>query len=348
VSAAAPHIAVPDAVPDAAPDAAPAPAEARPELLHQRVIDLVPGRTRRRAGDYELTRRNVFLLPTRAGLLFAAVVLTMLLTAINYQLSLGYAVTFLVASFGVVGTLHTFRNLATLTLRAGRAEPVFAGQLAEFTLIARNETRLDRFALSLNAPGMAQPEYFDAAAAAEHFIAIALPARQRGWMPLPRLTLASTFPIGLWRAWARWHPALRVLVYPQPETPAAPLPARVAASGEGTARGTGHDDIAALRPYAAGDSPRLIAWKAVARSASDELISKQFDGGDLGELSLDWSQLPTTMHVEARLSRLARWVLDADAAGVRYALALPGVSIATDFGPTHRARCLEALALWRG
>lgn len=344
MSAAAPRF---DA-PAVAPDAVPAPAEARPELLHQRVIDLVPGRTRRRAGDYPLTRRNVFLLPTRAGLLFAAVVLTMLVTAINYQLSLGYAVTFLLASLAVVGMLHTFRNLATLTVRAGRAEPVFAGQLAEFTLIARNETRLERFALSLNAPGMAQPEFFDVAAGAEHFIAIALPARQRGWMPLPRLTLASTFPLGLWRAWARWHPALRVLVYPQPETPAAPLPARVAASGEGTARGTGHDDVAALRPYATGDSPRLIAWKAVARSASDELISKQFDGGDLGELSLDWSLLPVSMHEEARLSRLTRWVIDADGAGVRYALTLPGASIASDFGPTHRARCLEALALWGG
>jgi len=286
------------------------------------------------------------MLPTRAGLLFAAVVITMLVTAINYQLSLGYALTFLVASFALVGMLHTFRNLSTLTLRAGRAEPVFAGQLAEFTLIARNETSLERFALSLNVAGMAQPEYFDIAPGAEHFVAIALPTRQRGWMPAPRLTLATTYPIGVWRAWARWHPALRVLVYPQPETPAAPLPARVATSGEGTARGQGHEDIAALRPYASGDSPRLIAWKAIARTASDDLITKQFDGGDVGELSLDWSLMPASMGLEARLSRLTRWVLDADAAGVRYALALPGRRVDFDLGPAHRARCLEALATW--
>lgn len=328
-----------------APDAVPRPAEA-PIALHQRLIDLIPGRSRPRAGDYRLTRRNVFMLPTRAGLLFAAVVVTMLVTAINYQLSLGYALTFLVAAVAVVGMLHTFRNLATLTLRTGRAEPVFAGQLAEFTLIARNETGLERFALSLNAPGMVQPEYFDLAPQSEHFIAIALPTRQRGWMPMPRLTLATTFPIGLWRAWARWHPALRVLVYPYPETPAVPLPARIATSGEGTARGHGREDIAALRPYVAGDSPRLIAWKAIARTASEDLITKQFDGGDLGELSLDWSLLPASIDVEARLSRLTRWVLDADAAGVRYALALPGRRIDFDLGPAHRARCLEALATW--
>lgn len=302
--------------------------------------------SRTHAGDCRLGRRNVFMLPTRAGMLLAAVVLTMLVTAINYQLSLGHALTFLVASLAVVAMLHTWRNLATLNLRGGRADPVFAGQLAEFTLIARNPTKLERFALCLNAADMAQPEYFDVAPGTEHIVTIALPARRRGWMRAPRLTLATTFPMGIWRAWARWHPALRVLVYPQPETPGAPLPARAAASGKGDARGHGSDDIAALRPYAPGDSPRLIAWKAIARTASEHLISKQFEGGELGELALEWSALPASMDAEARLSRLARWVLDADAAGVRYSLAIPGARIAIDQGATHRARCLEALATW--
>lgn len=329
-----------------APGPVPSIADARAGPLYQRLIDLIPGRSRPRAGDYRLTRRNVFMLPTRAGLLLAAVVLTMLVTAVNYQLSLGHALTFLVASIALVAMLHTWRNLAMLTLRAGRADPVFAGQIAEFTLIARNPTKLERFALCLNAAGMAQPEYFDVAPGTEHFVTIALPARRRGWMQVPRLTLASTFPMGIWRAWARWHPALRVLVYPQPETPAAPLPARAAASGEGSARGQGSEDIAALRPYAPGDSPRLIAWKAIARTASDNLISKQFDGGNLGELSLEWSVLPASMNTEARLSRLTRWVLDADTAGVRYSLAIPGTCIAIDHGAAHRTRCLEALATW--
>ena len=315
-------------------------------LATHRLLDLFPGRIAARAGDRRLTRRNIFVLPSRAGALFLAVVVTMLITAINYQLSLGYALTFLLGSAAVVGLLHTFRNLARLTLRAGRAEPVFAGQLAEVTLIARNESTLERYALSLHTATMAQPEYFDLAGNAEHFVSIALPTQQRGWMQVPALTLTTTFPLGLWRAWARWKPALRVLVYPHPETAAPPLPASAAVGGEGTAQGRGQEDIAALRPYAAGDSPRLIAWKAIARTASETLITKEFEGGDLGELSLDWAQLPSSMDVEARLSRLTRWVLDADAAGVRYALSLPGRHLDLDAGPVHRARCLEALATW--
>ncbi len=45
------------------------------------------------------------------------------------------------------------------------------------------------------------------------------------------------------------------------------------------------------------------------------------------------------------MSRLTRWVLDADASGARWSLRIPGRTIGLDGGPTHRQRCLEALAL---
>ncbi len=324
--------------------AAPAASPVRARI--ERLVEALQPRRSPSAGEHRLTRRNVYILPTRPGMTFAAVLVVMLIAAINYQLSLGYGLTFLIAAVAVVGMLHTFRNLSTLSLRGGRAESVFAGQLAEFTLVVRNGTRLDRYALSLMAPGMVQPEVFDAPANAEQTVSIALPTHARGWLQVPRMTLSTTYPLGLWRAWAYWQPLLRVLVYPAPETPAVPLPAKTASRGEGNAQGQGQDDVAALRPYVAGDSPRIIAWKAMARTASDELIAKQFDGGDVGELLLDWSMLPASLGVDARLARLTRWVLDADAAGVRYALNLPGVSIELDSGAAQRIRCLEALATW--
>ena len=40
-----------------------------------------------------LTQRNIFILPSRAGLLFAATLLTLLIASINYQLNLGYVLT---------------------------------------------------------------------------------------------------------------------------------------------------------------------------------------------------------------------------------------------------------------
>ena len=73
-----------------------------------------------------LTQRRIYILPTRAGLLFGSTVLLMLVGCVNYNLSLGYVITFLLAGAGIVSILHTFRNLASLQVAAGRARPVFA------------------------------------------------------------------------------------------------------------------------------------------------------------------------------------------------------------------------------
>jgi uncharacterized protein (DUF58 family) len=63
------------------------------------------------------------------------------------------------------------------------------------------------------------------------------------------------------------------------------------------------------------------------------------------ELWLDWqqAQLPGR---EPRLSRLAAWVVAAEAAGVSHGLRLPGVEIAPGSGTAHRRASLDALATW--
>jgi len=296
-----------------------------------------------RAGDLRLDRRRVYILPTRAGLLFALALATMLVTAINYGLALGYALTFLLASVALVSMLHTWRNLIGLSLRAGRVDPVHAGDLAELGLLLQNATGPERFAIALSVPGTAQPTTIDVAARAEHLVTVALPTERRGWLAAPRMRLSTTWPLGLWRAWAWWHPAVRVLVLPRPESPAAPLPESGASGTERSGRG--EEDFAAIRPFRAGDSPRRLAWKAMARTGGDALLIREFEGGAGGRLLLDWDALPASLDPEARLSRLTRWVIDAEAAGMQYALRVPGTMLELDAGPVHRAACLEALAL---
>ncbi len=315
------------------------------ESLVERIAARIGGAQGPRRDDLRLAQRNVYILPSRAGLLYAAILLAMLIASINYALSLGFMLTFLLGAVAVVGMLHTFRNMAALVLRPGRAEPVFAGQPAEFSVLLINPGRIERFAIRLHAAGMVAPETADVAARAEQIVRIAVPAKRRGRMQVPRIRLWSEFPLGLWRVWAYWHPAIEVLVYPTPESPAVPLPENSAIAGEGHGMGTGEEDVASVRPYRAGDSPRRIAWRAMARSASDELLTKQFEGGERGELLLDWKLLPVALDAEAKISRLTRWVLDAEASGTRWALRLPGEVIELDAGAGHRHRCLEALAL---
>ena len=68
-----------------------------------------------------LTQRNVYILPTRPGFMLGLTLLVLLVASINYQLNLGYLLTFLLAGSAVVG-MHvchaTLRGL-TLNLRPG-------------------------------------------------------------------------------------------------------------------------------------------------------------------------------------------------------------------------------------
>lgn len=297
-----------------------------------------------RRDAYRLTMRNVFVLPSRAGTLFATVLLAMLICSINYGLALGYGLSFLIFGIAVVGMMHTFRNLSALRFSPGKAEPVFAGQAAEISLTVSNTSNLDRYAIRVDAPEMTRTESIDVPGQSEQLIKIALPTEERGWVSVPRLTLSTRFPLGIWRAWAYWHPDQRVLVYPAPESPASPLPVSRMDSGDGQGHGGLEEDLAGIRPFQPGDSPRRIAWTAMARSGTDEMLSKAFEGGATGELVLDFNELPGTLTIEDKLSRLTRWVLDAEAAGTRYALHLPGRQIEPDNGPAHKTRCLEALA----
>ena len=62
--------------------------------------------------------------------------------------------------------------------------------------------------------------------------------------------------------------------------------------------------------------------------------------------ALDWRAVASLGDVEARLSQLTAWVLEAERRGARYALTLPGHAIALGQGTAHRDTCLRALALF--
>jgi uncharacterized protein (DUF58 family) len=297
-------------------------------------------------GDYKLTQRNIYVLPTRSGLLYALVLLVMLIAAINYQLALGYALTFLLASIAIVAMMHTYRNVSQLIFRPGRSEPVFAGQFADWSCTLVNTTKSERFAIHLLVPGSVKPYVVDVPANSEHLVTLGLPTDTRGMIALPRFSMKATFPLGLWRAWSYWKPLSHFLVYPQPELGTPPLPNSVDFSGRGSARAGQQDDISALRPYREGDHPRLIAWKAVARLGTEDLLCKEMDGGEAGELLLDWWQMTGVLSDEQKISRLTRWVLDAEKAGLKYGLRIPGRTLNAGYGPHHQAEALEMLALF--
>ncbi|MBF0189155.1 MAG: DUF58 domain-containing protein [Magnetococcales bacterium] len=293
-----------------------------------------------------LTTRRIYIMPDRYGLLFGLVLVVMLAGAINYTLSLGYMLTFLVAGIFLVSILHTFRNMLGLSIRPGRAEPVFAGTTARLPLILENSRPLTRYAIGVTLSESTtdqEARFIDLEPATTLPLMLEIPAPVRGVLRPGRITLFTHHPLGVIRAWAHVHPDLTCLVYPTPES--GPVPDPTPPPGEAEAQvtgGPGEEDFHALRPYQQGDPPRQIHWKASARQ--ERITSKQFsDGPRSQELHLRWEDTGLS-DTEARLSRLCRWILDLDRQEIPYGLEIPGTTLEPAIGAAHRHLALEALA----
>jgi uncharacterized protein (DUF58 family) len=303
-------------------------------------------------GEVFLHQRRVFIMPTHPGLLFCVMLLALFIGSINYNLSLGFGFTFLLAACALIDMHLTFRNLAHLHLAAGRATPVFAGEEAQFELHLINRRRHQRYAIWLDFVADDSPDLaraVDVAGNASRSVQLSTRAQERGWLQAPRVRLQTRFPLGLLRAWSYWQPDARVLVYPQPEDDAPPLPLATTDKDDGQGQ-AGQDDFAGIRSYQAGDSLKRLAWRQIARVDADAggtLVTKHFEGGAATELTLDFAQLPLRLDTEAKLSRMTRWIIEAEARGVAYAFRLGDVSFPAALGPAHREACLCALALYQ-
>lgn len=303
----------------------------------------------RDAGALLLGQRRIYILPTGPGLGFAALILVLLIGSINYNLGLGYALTFVALSCALVDMVLTWRNLAHLVLTPGRAPNVFSGQEAPFELQLANPGPRHRYAVRIDLAGVPEPRHVaDVAAGSSASVRIAVPTESRGWLAAPRLTLSTRFPLGLFRAWAYWHPDINALVYPFPEEGAPPLPQQAGGRSDGIGQ-AGSDDFAGVRAYQPGDSLRRLAWRQIARldpNDGGQLATKHFEGGARDELVLDLAALPSRLDLEARLSRLTRWVLEAESRALPYAFRLGSEHYDAGNGAAHQAACLRALALY--
>ncbi|MCE3263790.1 MAG: hypothetical protein K0R43_2869 [Pseudoduganella sp.] len=301
------------------------------------------------AGEVELVMRRVFILPTRPGVAFVGLLLIMLIGSVNYNLGLGFALTFFTASCAIVDMYLTAKNLAFLRLAPGRAAPVFAGDEAQFELTVRNPGKHDRYAIWLGFQEDGEPrQAIDVAAGGSAALVLSRPSKERGWLAAPRVRLFTRFPLGLFGAWSYWQPDLRVLVYPRPETAPPPLPTSGAAREDGHGM-VGLDNFAGIRNYQPGDPMQHLAWRQIARlhpADGGQLVSKHFEGGAVSDLHLDLNDLPYSLDIELRLARLAGWVLEAERRALPYSLDVGHRHIALGQGEAHCAECLRALALY--
>ena len=222
-----------------------------------------------------LGAQRVHIRPSRAGLAFAALLLALWIAAVNYGLGLGYALTYFAAACAIADMLFSSRNLAGLALAAAPGKPVFTGSHALFTLRLINRSRRPRHAIHVAVSGSpVAPGLADITAHGETAVSIGVPAQQRGWLNAPAVRLSGSFPLGLFVAWCHWQPEARVLVYPQPEQDAPPLPWLAGTIPPAREQGWpdspgGAQELTGVRAYQPGDPlQRLAGARSPAMMAS--------------------------------------------------------------------------------
>ena len=309
-----------------------------------------------------LTQRTVYILPTRPGLMLGVTLLVLLVASINYQLNLGYLLTFLLAGSALVGMHVCHGTLRGLAMNVQAPSAHFVGATAPIDVKLTNTRRSTRHGIGLSvldsqvdATNALHWAWADVPGQASSNVQIAYTPKRRGLHRLPTLTAETRFPLGTFRVWTVWRPAAQLLVYPQPEPNAPPLPPGEPRSGgaANALRTQNSGEFDGVRGYKRGDPLKLVVWKKAGKfDAADDVVGNACAGlvvrdtqqAQQQELWLDFMQTGA-IGDEHKLSRLCAWVLAADKLGVTYGLRLPATSMAPANGQAHKRQCLEALAL---
>ena len=295
-----------------------------------------------------LNPRQIYILPTRWGILYAVMLILLLVGSINYSISLGYYVTFLLASLGNMTMLHTWRNLVhlqvTMHLKTTGlpANAVFAGNVAQLQLQIADTKNRARYSIAVQFED--NPMVVDDIATNSSQIVLApLQVQQRGWHVLPRIKLHTEFPLMLFHAWAYIDNPQQLLVYPKPSTSnIAPPISNTGQIGGKNHVARGDEDFDGHKTYQVGDAPSRVDWKASSKGIG--MLSKQYSGNGSAILLLDWD-MTTGLDVETRISQLTKWVIDAHVAQQYFGLRLPNLTLPPDNSEAHYHEALKALAL---
>ena len=288
----------------------------------------------------KISRRRIYILPTRFGLMLAFVLVAMMIAGLNYNSNLGLAFAFLMVSVALVTMHHCNRNLLGLQVDVTTEVDAFAGREASFEFVLRNDSNVERRDVEICC--MAAAGMRSVAAKSSESVPVAVPVPQRGMSRIDQFELRTRYPFGWFHAWTYVQGSLTAYVAPSPHGNRT-LPAVGGVGSVSRSEVRGDEDFAGLRAYEPGVPLKHMAWKVLARGG--EAAVQSFTSLASQPEWLEWSSLEG-QDTETRLSQLCLWVLESDAAQRVFGLRIPGKEIPPARGAAHRFACLRALAIY--
>ncbi len=170
---------------------------------------------------------------------------------------------------------------------------------------------------------------------------------RRGAYPLETITLATSFPFGLFMKERDFDVPGEVVVWPRTDRPVRePRPAgeRVRRAGEAFAGSAGaRGEYRGLRPYRPGDDPRDVHWRTTARVGQPVVKEYERDRSRALWLCLDL-RAPEDEMAEVAVEIAAALAAAALRRGDAFGLAMQDVRLKPGAGGAQLERVLDALA----
>ena len=294
-----------------------------------------------------LTNRTLWLTvhENAAGGLAALLILG--LACVRFRLNAGYLVFFSLGFIFVASAWAAFFNLRGMKVSARRLDIAFAKTPIDVTLVLQAPCRKPRRAIEIST-GLQRILVDAVHPHSEVTVPLRFVVGGRGLQAPPSIVVASSLPFGLWRMIAKCRLRDSLLVAPAPEPNPPPLPLTRGLQGGTPLRENAESDDAGLRPYLPGDSLTRISWRAAARTDGQLLASRYFEPESTAGLWIRQQDATANpADIEATLSRMAAWVLEAHRRKIPYGFVLGDAQITPACTDSHRMHCLRLLAIFK-
>jgi len=286
---------------------------------------------------------------SRAGWMFTGGTLVLGLAAIATGNNLLYLVLGAMLGFITLSGWLSEQMIRRLEVRRRPVRGLTAGQPGRITYDLKNgKRRLPSLAVEIGEAGREGRAWVAALEPGEGATARAdavFPAR--GVVPLEIVTLATSFPFGLFRKERDLEIAGEAIVWPRHDRPLRePRLAgeRIRRAGESFAGAAGaRGEYRGLRPFRPGDDPRDVHWRTTARAGQPVIREYERDRSNALWICLELRAEPGD-DAETAVELAASLAWAASRRGDPFALATGDARVAPGTGAAQLERVLDALA----
>jgi uncharacterized protein (DUF58 family) len=293
----------------------------------------------------KFARKNqIYILPTRYGLVFLFSVIFMLLVGAIYNNNLVNLLAFFLTAIAIVCMVQTHDNLKGIKIKTLRAGSGFADSFMTVETTLENPSRVTRFNLDVRIPDL---DFYEETSEVNPITAFSRSqyqtvyrSQKRGAYKIARVRISSIYPLGLFYTWTYVATDSQYFIYPKANGK-LPLPQSSVEGDNSSESQSSGEDFSGHRQFQKTDSPRRVDWKAYARGRG--LMIKEFKSGSSRSLLLDLESCSQSS-IEERLEQLSQWIEYCRKKEIYFALKLPKHLLTSGSGGSHVKKALEELA----